>query len=168
MDDIIFKVASNDSELQQCFAVRHSVFVEEQKIFIKTDRDKFDKNAIHILGLNISKEEVISTVRCHLTQNDIWYGSRLAVTKEYRNHSSRIGVKLCQLAEKTVINYDAKRFFAYIQIPNIKFFEGLKWRKVGKAIEYCGLPHQLMEADLFRRNKNTETFLTGTSKPVYV
>ena len=168
MNDIIFRLASTDSELQQCFAIRHSVFVEEQKIFIKTDQDRFDNSALHIVGINITEQKIISTVRCHLTQDNIWYGSRLSVKKEYRNHSNRIGVKLCQFAQKTVTNHDAKRFFAYVQLPNIKFFEGLKWQKVGDPVKYCGLPHQLMEADLFRRTKNSEGFSIGRSESVYV
>ena len=52
MNKIIFRIVETEAELQQCFAVRHSIFVEEQNIFFETDQDEFDKNAIHIAAID--------------------------------------------------------------------------------------------------------------------
>ena len=121
-------IAKTEDEIQQCFSIRYSVFVVEQKMFKKTDQDEFDNNAIHLAAIDSDDGNVISTVRCYKVGDNIWYGSRLAVPKEYRNHHSRIGVKLCKLAEKTVDEHGAKQFLDYIQIKNVRFFEGLRWR----------------------------------------
>ena len=168
MSEIIFKVAKTKRQLEQCFSIRYSVFVVEQKMFKKTDQDEFDNDAIHIAAINSDDGNVISTVRCYKVGDNIWYGSRLAVPKEYRNHHSRIGVKLCKLAEKTVAEHGAKQFLAYIQIKNVRFFEGLRWRKIDTPIMHLGVQHQLMEASLLGINKNSEISIQRKIQPVYV
>ena len=160
MNKIIFRIVEKEAELQQCFAVRHSVFVEEQKIFFETDQDEYDKNAIHIAAIDTSTGKVVSTVRCHEKEGGIWYGARLAVAKEFRTHPSLIGVKLCKIAEKTVADRGANRFLAYIQPKNVHFFERLNWRTVDQPVMHFGSIHQLMEASLIGMKKNTEYYVT--------
>ena len=160
MNKIIFRIVETEAELQQCFAVRHSVFVEEQRIFFETDQDEFDKNAIHIAAIDTNTGKVVSTVRCHEQEGGIWYGARLAVAKEFRTHPSLIGVKLSKIAEKTVADRGAKRFLAYIQPNNVRFFERLNWRKVDQPVTHFGSIHQLMEASLFGMKKKTEYYTT--------
>ena len=98
MNKVIFRIAKTEAEIQQCFSIRHSVFVEEQKLFKETDQDEVDNIAIHIAALDADNGKVVSTVRCHEANDGIWYGSRLAVPRDYRNHPSHIGVRLCKLA----------------------------------------------------------------------
>ena len=50
--------------------------------------------------------------------------------------------------KKTVKKKKAKRFMAYVQLPNIPFFRRHRWRSVGDIIDYHGTPHQLMETQL--------------------
>ena len=160
MNKIIFRIVETEAELQQCFAVRHSVFVEEQNIFFETDQDEYDKNAIHIVAIDTNTGKVVGTVRCNETKDGIWYGARLAVAKEFRTHPSLIGVKLSIIAEKTVADRGAKRFLAYIQPNNVRFFERLNWRKLDQPVTHFGSIHQLMEASLFRMEKKTECYIT--------
>jgi putative N-acetyltransferase (TIGR04045 family) len=160
MNKILFRIVETDDELQQCFAVRHSVFVEEQRIFFETDQDEYDKNAIHIVAIDNNTGKVVGTVRCNETKDGIWYGARLAVAKEFRTHPSLIGVKLSIIAEKTVADRGAKRFLAYIQPNNVRFFERLNWRKLDQPVTHFGSIHQLMEASLFRMKKKTECYIT--------
>ena len=37
MNKVIFRIAKTEAEIQQCFSIRHSVFVEEQKLFKETE-----------------------------------------------------------------------------------------------------------------------------------
>ena len=167
MKKVIFKIVNTNAEIQQCFAIRYSVFVKEQKMFKETDRDEFDDNAIHIAAINSDDWKVISTVRCHQVGENIWYGSRLAVPKEYRTHHTQIGVKLCKLAEIIVAERGAKRFLAYIQKQNVRFFERLRWRKVDTPVMHFGVQHQLMEASLLAMTKKSENSLKKKIQPVY-
>jgi hypothetical protein len=43
---------------------------------------------------------------------------------------------------------ECKRFLAYVQPQNVRFFQRLGWTPIGDPEEYHGIPHQLMEADL--------------------
>ncbi len=65
MEKVIFKIVNTNAEIQQCFAIRHSVFIKEQKMFKETDQDEFDNNAIHLAAINSDDGNVISTVRCY-------------------------------------------------------------------------------------------------------
>ena len=148
MGNVVCKVAETEAEVQGHFAVRHTVFVEEQGIFEGTDRDAFDETAIPIVSVDQDTGTVVGAVRCYEAEPGVWFGGRLAVLSAYRHHPSFIGARLCTLAEQTVIQQGAHRFLAYIQPQNVRFFERLHWRVVGEPVVHCGQPHQMMEASL--------------------
>ena len=133
----------NKEELFESYSLRKEVFVEEQKLFKRTDRDKHDKHAIHIIALY--KKKIVGTVRVHRDKADIWFGSRLAVLKRFRGKAGKI---LIQKAVEVVKVNGAKQFMAHIQKRNVPLFKRLKWKPVGQIITYHHEPHQLMEAKL--------------------
>jgi putative N-acetyltransferase (TIGR04045 family) len=140
---IICRPVQNQEELFESFALRKEVFVEEQKLFKRTDRDRHDKHAIHIIALYNNK--IVGTVRVHRDKADTWYGSRLAVLKRFRGKAGKI---LIQKAVEVVKENGAKQFMAHIQKRNVPLFKRLKWKPVGQIINYHNEPHQLMEAKL--------------------
>ncbi len=142
--DIVCHIARNDSELQAAFAIRHEVFVDEQKIFAHCDQDEKDAQSIHLVAKK--EDQVIGTVRICPEQKGLWTGSRLAVKAGFRD--SRAGGLLVKQAMKTVKEHNCSRFLAQIQRAKVPFFISLGWRPVGDIQEYHGLEHQLMEADL--------------------
>ena len=133
----------NREELLESYSLRKEVFVEEQKLFKRTDRDRHDKHAIHIIALYNNK--IVGTVRVHRDKTDIWYGSRLAVLKRFRGKAGKI---LIQKAVEVVKGNGAKQFMAHIQKRNVPLFKRLKWTEVGRVFTHHGKPHQLMEAKL--------------------
>ena len=143
MFEIICRPVKNREELLVSFALRKEVFVEEQKLFKRTDRDRHDKHAIHIIALYNNK--IVGTVRVHRDKADIWYGSRLAVLKRFRGKAGKI---LIQKAVEVVKENGAKQFMAHIQKRNVPLFKRLKWKPVGQIITYHNELHQLMEAKL--------------------
>ena len=140
---IICRHVQNQEELLESYSLRKEVFVEEQKLFKRTDRDKHDKHAIHIIALYNKK--IVGTVRVHRDKADIWFGSRLAVLKRFRGKAGKI---LIQKAVEVVKANGAKQFMAHIQNKNVLLFKRLKWKPVGQIITYHHEPHQLMEAKL--------------------
>ena len=146
MGEFTFKIAETAKELEEYFCLRHEVFVKEQKIFSETDVDQYDQNAVHIVAIDESTGNVVGAVRCYKKEGDTWFGGRLGAAPAYRN--GQIGPSLVRLAVKTAKSNGCKKFLAYIQPQNVRFFEKLGWKAVGKSIIYQGLPHQLMEADL--------------------
>jgi predicted GNAT family N-acyltransferase len=57
---------------------------------------------------------------------------------------------LVKEAMKTVKKKNAQCFEASIQEPNVPFFRRLGWQETGEIMEYHGLLHQRMRADLQR------------------
>jgi putative N-acetyltransferase (TIGR04045 family) len=143
---VIFKVVGCREELDQYFAVRHSVFVAEQGIFAESDGDEHDRGAIHIIAKDPVTGEVVGAVRCYPQGDGPWFGGRLAVRKGYRHNGTARG--LVHKAVDLMRERCCPRFLAQVQVSNVHFFLELGWRSVGTPVIYCGLPHQLMEADL--------------------
>lgn len=129
--------------LDGCLAVRHEVFVREQKIFREHDRDSLDGSSLH-LALRRGRE-VVGTVRLTPIDCDTWLGSRLAVLPAWRG---TLGSLLVRRAVEEVERRGGRHFLAYIQLSRVRFFQRLGWRSVEAVPEYCGRPHLLMEAPL--------------------
>ncbi len=143
MKDVKCKLAESEEELKKAYSIRHEIFVKEQKLFARSDRDEFDALAIHIIAL--LNGEVIGTVRVYERGKNVWFGSRLAVLKPFRGRAGKV---LIEKAKETVKKKKAKRFMAYVQLPNVPFFRRHRWKSVGDVIDYHGTPHQLMEIQL--------------------
>lgn len=167
MSQIICKIVETEAERRAHFAVRQAVFVEEQGMFSGSDVDEHDSYAVHIIALNQISGQVVGAVRVYEAEPGIWYGGRMAVLQEYRRHLPPIGPLLDRLAERTVSEHGCRRFLAYIQLQNVRFFERLGWSKIGEPVLHCGQPHQLMEANLAAqlwREAKVETHLESVRK----
>jgi putative N-acetyltransferase (TIGR04045 family) len=130
-------------ELRECYKIRKKVFVEEQKLFSKTDRDRYDAEALHIAAFQ--GKRIIGTVRIYQQEKDVWFGGRLAVLKGFRGRAGRL---LIEKAIEVAKRKKAKRFLAYVQVKNVSFFKRCGWSEAGEAFPYHGVPHQMMEAEL--------------------
>ena len=155
MTRIVCREVSSPAEIAECFAIRHKIFVEEQKLFCETDRDEYDDRAVHIAAL--CEGRIIGTVRLYKERDGLWWGGRLAVLKEFRGKAGRL---LVQAATDYVRQHQARSFRAQVQAGNIKFFERLGWKRIGETVLYHGKPHVLMEAPL-----SEGTFLFRTQRP---
>ncbi len=140
---ILCRIAETEEELNAAYRIRHEIFVREQQLFQPTDRDGFDRQAIHIVA--VADDEIVGTVRIYEQEKGTWYGGRLAVQKGFRG---RAGALLVKKAVETVRERRAGRFLAYIQLPSVAFFKRNRWKPVGEVTHYHGAPHQLMEAEL--------------------
>ncbi len=167
MGRVICKIAKTEDERRGHFAVRQAVFVEEQGLFTDSDVDKFDDNAIPLVAVERESGIVVGAVRCYEAEPGIWYGGRLAVLAEARQHSSAIGPRLCRLAEKVVIQQGCQRFLAYIQLQNVRFFERLGWKCVGEPEEHFGQPHQMMQASLAAAKTTKKIVQSPTLEATY-
>jgi len=140
MPDIICRPAHGAHELAACYDIRRKIFVDEQGLFNETDRDDFDKHAIHIVAL--SKTEVVGTVRVYQERPGVWWGGRLAVKKKYRGMAGRL---LIQRAVETARENGGHSMYANVLLENAAFFRRLKWQAGGTVFTYQGRPHQLMK-----------------------
>lgn len=130
--------------------LRRAVFCREQHIFKGDDRDAADARAFCIVALSTAcgcEDEVVGTVRIHRGEPDgEWWGSRLAVAEAYRGQAG-LGTSLIRLAVSSAHAMGCTRFLARVQSRNALLFRRLHWRTL-ERIDYCGLEHHLMQADL--------------------
>lgn len=146
---IVYHSARTDDERSQAFAIRHAVFVKEQRLFIGSDEDKHDRSAILLVARK--NDRIIGTVRIFPVDsqgNGHWVGGRLAVQRDFRVF--RVGAGLVREAMRQVKKRGCTVFSAHIQEKNVRFFQKLGWAAVGPMEVYYGHPHQLMLADLSR------------------
>ena len=167
-NNLKFGYATEEWEKKQYWALRKQVFVKEQGIFKDHDKDLVDENCIHIIakaecmGMG---DQIVGVVRIHQPEKGIWYGSRLAVCKDYRTLSRfsaynlfvdenanklftiSVGAALIYKAVSTANYLGCDRFLAQVQPQNEKLFNRLHWESKSD-IEVFGKRHVFMKADL--------------------
>jgi len=142
-------LATERWELHGCARLRREVFCDEQHLFAGSDRDAHDDVAHPIAAVSYAMgmaDEVVGTVRIHEEQEGVWFGSRLAVAREWRGVSG-LSSGLIRAAVCTAHARGCHTFLANVQRQNLPLFRRLHWRSLGE-IELCGRPHHLMQADL--------------------
>lgn len=135
-------------ERHACSALRRAVFCDEQQLF-EDDSDAIDASAQHLSALTCllgEPEQVVGTVRIDEREAGVWFGSRLAVQRDYRCGFS-LGKYLIRHAVTVARAQGATAFYAHVQQQNVPLFQRMHWLAL-KALELHGQPHQLMRADL--------------------
>ncbi len=143
------RATSKPFEVRGAEALRRRVFVEEQGIFKSHDRDEIDLVATHLVALSTyahEADQVVGTVRIHEEKPGLWWGSRLAVDRDFRQ-VGRLGSELIRLAVSTANARGCDTFLAHVQKQNVPLFRRLRWA-VLEEVELHGVPHARMCADL--------------------
>jgi putative N-acetyltransferase (TIGR04045 family) len=142
------RVATEPAELSEHYALRRRVFVVEQGIFERDDRDgrDDDERTLHVVG--IVDGHVGGAVRLYPldARGELWKGDRLAVLREHR--ACHLGARLVRFAVATGGERGGRRMIAHIQLPNVRFFEHLGWRTDGPPAPFHGVEHRLMAIGL--------------------
>ncbi|THH16417.1 hypothetical protein EW146_g4231 [Bondarzewia mesenterica] len=140
----------------QCYAVRISVFVHEQRFPLDVEIDAIDATATHFLLRLVPSLEPIGTIRAYRPPGATHYKlSRLAVLKEHRRF--RFGRALVLALHEWVRN-DARAHasqglvtvVSHSQIPVKGFYAkfGYTPESQGEEFDEDGAPHQKMIARL--------------------
>ena len=161
-----FKLAIAPEEVAGYFALRRSIFVEEQGLFADSDIDAIDEIAYPIVALSdvfSNRSDVLGVVRIYEPEPQLWYGGRLGVHPDFRR-AGRIGKGLIYQAVTTANTWGCQRFLATVQLQNVRFFQRFHWSSL-EEITICGLPHHLMEADLSYYPPNAEPRPIASVKP---
>jgi putative N-acetyltransferase (TIGR04045 family) len=130
-------------------ALRAQVFVQEQGLFAGGDRDAIDAVALPLVAIAEDASggpRVVGTVRIHEPAPGVWWGSRLAVARDWRR-VGKLGSELIRLAVGTARARGATEFHAHVQCQNVPLFRRLHW-EVTAEIALHGRPHAHMLASL--------------------
>ncbi len=136
----------------QAHALRRQVFCQEQAVFDGDDLDDIDRDnptTRSLVALSCwggQPDEVIGTVRIHEAQPGLWWGSRLAVARDWRRHG-KLGTTLIRLAVSSAHALGCEEFLAHVQAQNVPLFQRLNWDLLDEMTLH-GRPHGLMRASL--------------------
>ena len=83
---------------------------------------------------------------CWSASPGLWWGSRLAVRRAFRQ-SSQLGTELIRLAVSSAHALGCREFLAHVQAQNVPLFERLHWQVLDEMVLH-GRVHALMRADL--------------------
>lgn len=150
--DYTIKWATLPWEVQQAHDLRRRVFCDEQGLFEGDDIDATDSHARTLVALANNggwHDKVVGTVRIHRegdADEQIWYGSRLAVDPAFRSQG-QLGSTLIKLAVSSAHAQGCKTFMATVQAQNEVLFRRLKW-ETHSYRDILGMKHAVMEADL--------------------
>jgi putative N-acetyltransferase (TIGR04045 family) len=143
------KFAASRWEREGAYRLRRQVFCEEQGLFGDDDRDAIDDYAITIVALSVwgvAEDRVVGTVRIHEDAPSVWWGSRLAVERDFRRVGA-IGATLIRLAVSSAHAMGCSTFLAHVQAQNGLLFQQMHWRLLA-PIDLHGRPHLKMQAEL--------------------
>lgn len=137
---------------QQALALRRQVFCREQGLFDGDDFDFIDAEdpscrlLVALSSWGGQHDEVVGTVRIHEAEPGIWWGSRLAVRRDWRRQG-QLGSTLIRLAVSSAHALGCREFLAHVQAQNVVLFRRLRWRVLNEKIIHDRM-HALMRADL--------------------
>ena len=156
------RLVESAEELAAHHAVRHQVFVVDQRLFVANDRDERDLAAdtLHVVGVDHDHDPlvahnalvapghgaIVGAVRLYPLAAGFWQGDRLAVLPQARVR--HLGALLVRFAVATAGERGGHTMVARIQLPNVRFFEHLGWHADGPPGPYHGVTHQPMAIPL--------------------
>ncbi|MCE3552705.1 GNAT family N-acetyltransferase [Pseudonocardia sp. RS11V-5] len=145
------RIARTDADRDLHHRVRRAVFVQEQGLFRRSDRDPLDESedVVHVLGLvdGVAAGAVrLYPCREKDPRDGLWKGDRLAVLPGRR--AGHLGAALVRFAVSTAGALGGQRMRALVQAPNEVFFHRLGWTSTGGPVDYLGVPHVRMEIAL--------------------
>jgi putative N-acetyltransferase (TIGR04045 family) len=142
-------LAEDPATLELHLAIRRRVFVEAQGLFEDDDRDARDDDPATLHAVGLAGDHVAGAVRLYrLDRRGLWKGDRLAVLPADR--VNRLGAMLVRFAVATAGELGGREMVAQIQLPNVRFFERLGWRRDGDPASQFGVLHQPMAIELTR------------------
>lgn len=136
--EIEVRKVSNDDDLQKVFAIRRTVFVDEQNCPPELEWEH-EEESVHFLGLVDGQPAGAS--RWRKTEKG-YKLERFAVLKEFR------GLGLGQALVLAVLNdlpEDANYAYLHAQITAMPLYAKLGFKKVGEQFEEAGIKHFKME-----------------------
>jgi predicted GNAT family N-acyltransferase len=144
---ILVHYVSTPADLDQAFAIRREVFVEEQNVATEEEFDEFETTSRHFLakyqddkGLSLP----CGTARWRRTSNGIKL-ERFAVRKDFRGKG--VGKALVKAILDDVFSMQPEpieSIYLHAQVTAMPLYESFGFKKVGPMFEECDIQHYKM------------------------
>jgi predicted GNAT family N-acyltransferase len=129
--------------------IRYEVFVEEQKVPVEEEIDRFDPFSLHILVYLKTRDGVYEPVATgRLIPNG--HIGRIAVLKGYRGRG--IGLLMMEILEKKAMDKGISTVELDAQLQALPFYEKVGYKPYGDVFMDAGIQHKKMKKILNNRS----------------
>jgi predicted GNAT family N-acyltransferase len=132
--------------LEDAFAVRRAVFIEEQDVDEEIEMDGRDGHATHFVIVDTTSETAVGTARLRTTDDDTAKPERVAVRQAYRGDG--LGQRLMGLIESEARTQGCQRSVLHAQTQVVGFYRALGYEVTSEEFEEAGITHVEMEKQL--------------------
>ncbi|MCL2499729.1 MAG: GNAT family N-acetyltransferase [Defluviitaleaceae bacterium] len=126
--------------LEDVYALRSRVFIEEQNISPEDEYEGDDGACIHVVAYE--NDVPVATGRVKITRDDYVIG-RVATLPEHRGKG--LGTGIMQALIKACCIMGGERQILHAQLTAQAFYEKLGFTPYGEVFEEAGIPHICME-----------------------
>lgn len=144
METIAVTHISDEQDLDAAFAIRRSVFVDEQKVDLLLEFDGLDSDAHHFVATLEGKP--VGTLRLRQVDHETGKIERVAVLREARGRS--IGKALLEAALSNLKADGVARAKLHAQTQAMDFYARFGFVAHGDVFDEDGIPHQTMLRNL--------------------
>jgi len=137
----IFQAKTGDL-IQKAYKLRIEVFVKEQNVPPDIECDEYDKEAIHIIGIDEKSGECIACGRL-VVKDGIAKIGRVAVKKDFRKKG--YGTKICQELITMARETGIRDIRLHSQLEVATFYEKLGFKPYGKTFMEANIKHIAMK-----------------------
>ena len=131
--------------MDKAFALRQTVFTDEQGFAPEDDHDAQDETALHVLGTD-DAGAVCCTARLFSTEPNVWHAGRIAVRKDLRGQG--VGRQLMQELVRKARDLGGKTLELGAQYDKQGFYEAVGFTAYGELFQDAGYPHRMMKQEL--------------------
>ncbi len=135
--------AANQDEIDQALALRLSVFVEEQRVSVEEELDRFDAEALHLVVVDRGK--VVATCRLVVDRERAKLG-RMAVEQQSRRQG--IAAAMLREADDQAARLGAKQITLAAQCYVAALYEQAGYQPYGELFDDAGIEHIWMSKQL--------------------
>ncbi|WP_052455805.1 GNAT family N-acetyltransferase [Bhargavaea cecembensis] len=138
------KLASTDREREDAFAVRRTVFVEEQRVPLHIELDELDETAVHFIAYD--GEQPIAAGRIRDVGEGTGKVERVCVLPEYRGQ--RLGQRMMVMLEEHARGAGLSKIRLNAQSHAQDFYKKIGYTVTSPEFLDAGIPHRAMEKSL--------------------
>ncbi len=139
-------IAETPGQREACFAIRRTVFVQEQGVPLSLEMDAGDASAIHFLMLDDETAQPIATARLLDKGAGVAKIGRVAVLQETRGRG--LGLRLMQAVIEVAKRRQFREAILDSQTYAIAFYQRLGFIPEGDEFDEAGIPHYRMRRPL--------------------
>jgi predicted GNAT family N-acyltransferase len=132
--------------LAEAFAVRRTVFVDEQDVPEAIEMDEHDATATHFLARDAARDEPVGTARLRCPGAATGKAERVAVLRPYRGEG--LGRQLMERVETAAREQGCSRMRLDAQTHVTAFYAKLGYETVSGRFCEAGIPHVEMTKGL--------------------